>query len=75
MSQAPITLDPVNTDTGIHEKPKRGFALLDPARLREIASMGGSALKPEQRAFSRNAELASSAGRKGGKAKKSKVTK
>jgi hypothetical protein len=37
--------------------------------------MGGSALKPEQRAFSRNAELASSAGRNGGKAKKSKVTK
>ena len=47
-------------------KQKRGFAAMTPERQREIASMGGRALKPEQRSFSRNLELAASAGRKGG---------
>lgn len=47
-------------------KQKRGFAAMTPERRRELASMGGRALKPEQRSFSRNPDLAASAGRKGG---------
>jgi general stress protein YciG len=47
-------------------KAKRGFATLSPERRREIASMGGKAIKPENRQFSKNKALAVSAGRKGG---------
>lgn len=39
---------------------------MDPARQREIASMGGKAVKT--RSFSRDPELARAAGRKGGRA-------
>lgn len=45
---------------------KRGFASMDPERQREIASMGGRAIKPEKRSFSQNKALARSAGKKGG---------
>lgn len=45
----------------------RGFASMDPARQREIASKGGKAVAPEARSFSQNRELAAEAGRKGGK--------
>lgn len=50
------------------EKPKqrRGFACMTPERRREIAIRGGSAVKPESRAFSKSRELAAEAGRKGG---------
>lgn len=44
----------------------RGFASLTPERRREIASKGGSSVKPENRAYSRDKELAARAGRKGG---------
>lgn len=37
-----------------------------PERRSEIARMGGKALRPEQRSFSQNRQLASEAGRKGG---------
>ena len=55
-------------------KKPRGFALLNPAQRSQIASMGGLAVKPENRAFSVNTDLASKAGRIGGLAKKRLVT-
>jgi len=57
-------------------KSKRGFASMSPERRAAIASMGGKAVKPENRAFARDLGLASSAGRIGGKkAKARKATK
>jgi uncharacterized protein len=47
-------------------KALRGFALLDPARQRELARRGGAAVEAANRSFSRNKELAREAGRKGG---------
>jgi general stress protein YciG len=49
------------------EPKKRGFALMDKTRLREISSMGGKAIEPRHRSFSVNRELAKAAGSKGGK--------
>lgn len=46
----------------------RGFAALDPARQREIASLGGKAAHASGRAHQFNAEEARAAGRKGGQA-------
>lgn len=46
-------------------KPQ-GFAALSPERRREISSLGGRSVLPENRGFSRDRYLASSAGRKGG---------
>lgn len=45
---------------------KRGFASMDPARRREIASKGGKAVPKELRGFSKSPELAAEAGRRGG---------
>ena len=45
---------------------KRGFASMTPEKRRQIASMGGKAVKKENRSFSRNRKLAVDAGRKGG---------
>jgi len=45
---------------------RRGFASMDPVRVKQIASMGGKAVPGEKRSFSINKELAASAGRKGG---------
>lgn len=45
---------------------KRGFASMTPERRREIAAKGGAALRPEQRSFSQDRELAARAGSKGG---------
>ncbi len=45
---------------------RRGFASMDPARQREIASKGGSSVPAEKRPFSQNHKLAAEAGRKGG---------
>lgn len=47
-------------------KSKRGFASMSIERRHEIASMGGKALSPEKRPFSKDRSLASEAGRKGG---------
>lgn len=47
-------------------KSKRGFASMTPEKRREIAQKGGQAVAKENRSFSRNRELAASAGRKGG---------
>jgi general stress protein YciG len=49
---------------------KRGFASMDPDRVRKIAAMGGRAVPNSKRSFSRNRALAAKAGRKGGKALK-----
>jgi general stress protein YciG len=57
-----------------HSKPgspgtsKRGFASMDPALQREIASKGGRSVPPEERSFSKDRSLAAQAGRKGGEA-------
>lgn len=45
---------------------KRGFASMDPARIKQIASMGGKAVPASKRSFSTNPQLAAAAGRKGG---------
>lgn len=47
-------------------KQRKGFAVLSLEERRRIASMGGKAVKPENRAYSKNRELAVEAGRKGG---------
>jgi general stress protein YciG len=58
--------------TEIVGTPKlRGFAALklsNPERMRELAAKGGASLKPHQRSFSRDSDLASRAGAKGGAA-------
>lgn len=46
----------------------RGFAAMDKDRQREIARMGGAAVKAEDRSFSKDRALAAEAGRKGGEA-------
>ncbi len=45
----------------------RGFAAMDPARVREIASRGGRSVPPENRSFFQNRALATAAGAKGGR--------
>ena len=47
-------------------RSNRGFASMDPARQREIASQGGSSVPADKRPFSQNHKLAAEAGRKGG---------
>lgn len=47
---------------------KRGFASMDPERVRAIAKMGGAAVPSDKRSFSQNRDLARTAGRKGGEA-------
>jgi general stress protein YciG len=47
-------------------KLKRGLALVDPARRREIAASGGRAVAPENRTFSRDRRAAMASGRNGG---------
>lgn len=49
-------------------KSRRGFASMSLEQRRAIASMGGKAVGPEKRSFSRDRELAITAGRKGGAA-------
>jgi uncharacterized protein len=51
-------------------KSKRGFASMDPAKRKAIASKGGLAVPDEKRSFSVNRELAAAAGRLGGAAVK-----
>src|SRR5690349_9950238 len=44
----------------------RGFASMDRAKQRAIASKGGQSVPPEKRSFSQDPQLAAQAGRKGG---------
>jgi general stress protein YciG len=48
------------------KKSKRGFAAMTPEQRRAISSLGGKAVKPENRMFSRDRVFASAMGRKGG---------
>lgn len=45
---------------------KRGFGGMSPEKRKMISAMGGKAVKPENRSFSLNRDLARTAGRKGG---------
>jgi uncharacterized protein len=45
---------------------QRGFASMDQAKQRAIASKGGQSVPPEKRSFSQDPSLAAQAGRKGG---------
>ncbi len=56
-----------DTSTAATVKRKRGFGSMSPEKQRAIAAMGGKALSPEKRAFSRDKALAKAAGSKGGK--------
>ena len=47
-------------------KQRRGFAAMEPERRKEIASKGGRSVKAENRSFSKDRELAATAGKKGG---------
>jgi general stress protein YciG len=55
-----------DTDTGVKGKG-RGFASMDPEKLKLVASKGGKSVPPAKRSFSQNRELAAAAGSKGGK--------
>jgi general stress protein YciG len=48
-------------------KQPKGFRKVSAERRREIARMGGKAVKTENRSFSRDPELARKAGAKGGR--------
>ncbi len=48
------------------QKSNRGFASMDQAKQREIASKGGQSVPPEKRSFSQDPTLAATAGKKGG---------
>lgn len=47
-------------------KSRRGFASMSPEKRREISRKGGKSVRPALRAFSKDKELAATAGRKGG---------
>jgi uncharacterized protein len=53
---------------GNEGRSNRGFAAMDPAQQREIASKGGQAAHAQGRAHEFNSEEAREAGRKGGEA-------
>lgn len=50
----------------MNNKHKRGFASLSVEKRKAIASMGGKGVPSDKRSFSKDRELASNAGRKGG---------
>jgi general stress protein YciG len=54
----------------MNDRPKlrRGFAVMSPERVREIAARGGAAVPHEKRSFSQDRDLAVESGRKGGMA-------
>lgn len=47
-------------------KSRRGFAAASPERRKQVAAMGGAAVPPKKRSFSKDRKLAIEAGRKGG---------
>ena len=50
-------------------KSDRGFGSMDEDTQRDIASRGGQSVPDEERSFSKDRELASEAGKKGGQAR------
>ena len=66
-SSTPRTLSDTNEGRfTMTEKSKRGFASMDPKKVREIASLGGKAVHAQGRAHTWDSEEAKAAGRKGG---------
>lgn len=57
--------DQTNEATPGHAR--KGFASLTPERRREIAAKGGRSVKPENRTFTKNPDIAKLAGAKGGR--------
>jgi general stress protein YciG len=57
----------MNKESGIS---RRGFASMTPERRKELAIKGGKSVKPENRAFSKNKDLARAAGKLGGRVSK-----
>ncbi len=55
-------------------KARRGFAAMDPELRREISRKGGASVAPQNRSFSRDRDLASNSGRKGGSTSKGRRT-
>lgn len=47
-------------------RARRGFAVMNPERRREIARKGGASVPGDKRSFAKDRDLAASAGRKGG---------
>lgn len=58
-----------NRDTHESGSSNRGFGSMDERKQQEIASKGGESVPAEERSFSKDRELASEAGRKGGEAR------
>ena len=54
------------TETAARPKQRRGFATMDPDRLRAVCSQGGKTAHAHGRAHRFNPEQASKAGKKGG---------
>ena len=69
-NDAPALEEMLATEKPAEEKPKkkRGFAAMDPAKVREIAQRGGVAVHAQGRAHKFTHEQAVVAGRKGGHA-------
>lgn len=60
--------------TEANGKSRRGFASMTPERRKEIASMGGKSVAPENRSFAKSRDLARSAGKSGGRTPKKAPT-
>jgi uncharacterized protein len=67
-----VTEELNNTSAPVAPK-KRGFGGMDPEKRKMISSLGGRAVRPENRSFSRNKDLARSAGKKGGSYSKTRT--
>lgn len=63
-----MTTEPTKPTTGSGVS-RRGFASMDPERQRELARKGGASVPASKRSFSKDRDLASTAGRKGGEAR------
>ena len=60
----------MTSESGQPSTTKRGFAAMSPDKRREIASRGGKGVPASKRSFTRDPELASAAGRKGGRGRR-----
>lgn len=68
MREAERTVDAERKTTGAAPSRRRGFAAMDPAYVRELASRGGKAAHEQGTAHEFTPEEAREAGRKGGTA-------
>lgn len=66
LAEHPPALDPWHREEDTVAKEDRGFASMDPAKQREIASKGGKAAHQKGTAHEWTSEEARDAGRKGG---------